>query len=249
MPPVSPLKVVASTPTMLDWLATRALHTIWQASGGVVNLTVDRKRPRSLVASMDAQLVEQQDSVLFSVEAFDEFRAIPFPRLASSRWFLREHSFDPRPRCGNSPRSNQVTMPSASTSGRCGVEELSLEVDSTIAGTLAAAGPLAYIGLGLGVIAFAALLVLGVIILRRGDDVWDDYDDEDDEDGSPIAAGPSGPPRDPAGHPPAQVEDAAALLLGTAPSPAPGPTAPPLSGPTAPPLSRNPPRNLRPGSR
>ena len=114
-------------------------------------------------------------------------------------------------------------------------EELSLEVDSTIAGTLAALGPLAYIGLGLGVIAFIALLVLGVIILRRGDDVWDDYDDEDDEDGSPIAAGPSGPPSGPSGPPPAQVEDAAALLLGTTPSPAPGPTAPPPSGPTAPP--------------
>ena len=205
-------------------------------SGGVVNLTVDAAGLASLVASMDAQLVEQQDSVLISVEAFDEFgNPIPVPiaavvsvvpegtlvRSSSSVWEFTtiqsgEHTFS-------------VNV------GPIYAEELSLEVDSTIAGTLAAAGPLAYIGLGLGVIAFIALLVLGVIILRRGDDVWDDYDDEDDEDGSPVAAGPSGPPSGPSGPPPAQVEDAAALLLGTTPSPAPGPTAPPPSGPTAPP--------------
>ena len=202
----------------------------------------------SLVASMDAQLVEQQDSVLFSVEAFDEFgNPIPVPiaavvsvvpegtlvRSSSSVWeFTTIQSGD---------HAFSVNV------GPIYAEELSLEVDSTIAGTLAAAGPLAYIGLGLGVIAFIALLVLGVIILRRGDDVWDDYDDEDDEDGSPIAAGPSGPPSGPSGPPPARSR-----------------MPPPCSsGPLhhRPPdqrhhlrqaqqhrrLSRNPPRNLRPG--
>ena len=125
-------------------------------SGGVVNLTVDAAGLASLVASMDAQLVEQQDSVLFSVEAFDEFgNPIPVPIAAvvsvvpegslvrsSSSWKFTtiqsgDHAFSVNvgPIYGGAePRSRQH---------HCGdVVE----------------GPLAYIGLGLGVIAFIAPL-------------------------------------------------------------------------------------------
>ena len=198
------------------------LHSLAYAVGSAQSVLEINVAPQNVVARLEVNLssatVEQLESVEITIRAFDAFdNEIEVPASvdvdATGRADVRE--IDPS-------RWTITTLDDGEQTITVGVGSvlvsLDLSVEGNLAGFFEAGGTLYYVGAGL--LALAAVVLLGVLVIfmRSSGNEWDDLEDEDDYEDEP-APGPSGPAPGPSGPAPGPS------------GPAPGPSGP-APGPT-----------------
>lgn len=198
------------------------LHPLTYAVGSAQSVVEITVAPQNVVARLEVNLssatVDQLESVEITIRAFDAFdNEIEVPASvdvdATGRADVREN--DPS-------RWTITTLDDGEQTITVGVGSvlvsLDLSVEGNLAGFFEAGGTLYYVGAGL--LALAAVVLLGVLVMfmRSNGNEWDDLEDEDDYEDEP-APGPSGPAPGPSGPAPGPS------------GPAPGPSGP-APGPT-----------------
>jgi len=207
------------------------LHNLTYSVGSATSLVEINVAPQNVVARLEVNLssdsVIQLESVDVTIRAFDAYdNEIDVPASVDVDATGRANvaQIDPSRWTVTTLDDGEQTITVAVGSV---LVSLDLSVEGNLAGFFEAGGTLYYVGAGL--LALAAVVLLGVVVMfmRSSGNDWDDFDDEDEDEDEP-APGPSGPAPGPSGPAPGPS--------GPAPGPsgpAPGPSGP-ATGPSGP---------------
>ncbi len=202
-------------------------HNLTYSVGSAASLVEINVAPQNVVARLEVNLssdsVIQLESVDVTIRAFDAYdNEIDVPASVDVDATGRANvaQIDPSRWTVTTLDDGEQTITVAVGSV---LVSLDLSVEGNLAGFFEAGGTLYYVGAGL--LALAAVVLLGVVVMfmRSSGNDWDDFDDEDEDEDEP-APGPSGPAPGPSGPAPGPS------------GPAPGPSGP-APGPTEAPAS------------